>query len=369
MVKILINCSTCVTGGGVQASSNIITESLGNNDFTYYYLLSKEVDQYLIAQGYDVQNRYVLKNSPASFIHRNKIQKTISALIHELGINLVFTTFGPAYLQFKCPHLMGFADPWVTHPNRFAYSTLTLKGKVYRYFLSVYKRYFLLRENYIWVETEYVKRQILKLSSFKSKPNIFVVPNTVNSIYFDKDLIENRNLSSTIEIFVLSAYYPHKNLELIIPLTKELIKRGKSFKFYVTQKENSPFMKMVKSSSLLNKFIINCGELTPKQCLHYYNKSSLVFLPTLLENFSAVYIESKLVGKPLLTTNFDFAKDVLESNVFFFEPMNHISAADQIEAITNQDSFVSVSNNLSSSFIDPNHRFKIFLGIFNKILN
>ena len=140
MNNILINCSTCVTGGGVQASSNIIIESLNDNSFTYYYFLSKEVDDYLVAQGFDLVNKNVCSHSPASYKHRREIQKLINVIIRERSINLVFTTFGPAYLNFECQHLMGFADPWVTHPNRFAYSTLSLGNKIYRYFLAYFRK-------------------------------------------------------------------------------------------------------------------------------------------------------------------------------------------------------------------------------------
>ena len=47
-----------------------------------------------------------------------------------------------------------------------------------------------------------------------------------------------------------------------------------------------------------------------------------MILPTLLESFSATYIEAMFHGKTILTSDLDFARDVCGEAAFYFDPLN-----------------------------------------------
>jgi hypothetical protein len=75
-MNIIINASTCVSGGGIQVSSNIIIECLKNENIKYYFLVSKEVNDYLIKQDILIKNNItVLQKSPANIFFRNSFKK------------------------------------------------------------------------------------------------------------------------------------------------------------------------------------------------------------------------------------------------------------------------------------------------------
>ena len=49
------------------------------------------------------------------------------------------------------------------------------------------------------------------------------------------------------------------------------------------------------------------GKININQCPHLYVQSDAVFLPTLLECFSASYAEAMLMKKPIITSDLGFA--------------------------------------------------------------
>ena len=51
-------------------------------------------------------------------------QQKQDALEGRFRPDVVFSIFGPTYKIFRCPHLMGFAVGWITHPNSHAWHTL-----------------------------------------------------------------------------------------------------------------------------------------------------------------------------------------------------------------------------------------------------
>jgi len=61
-----------------------------------------------------------------------------------------------------------------------------------------------------------------------------------------------------------------------------------------------------------------------------YEQSHVIFLPSLLEVFSAVYPESLCTGVPLVTTDLRFSRDVCKDAAIYFEPTNAHSAAERI---------------------------------------
>jgi glycosyltransferase involved in cell wall biosynthesis len=56
-------------------------------------------------------------------------------------------------------------------------------------------------------------------------------------------------------------------------------------------------------------------------------------LPTLLEVFSASYPESMKMKKPILTSNYSFAKDVCKDAVLYFNPLDANDIVEKIEMI------------------------------------
>jgi glycosyltransferase involved in cell wall biosynthesis len=368
-MNIIINTSTCVTGGGIQVCSNIIIETLNDYNNKYFYILSKEVNEYLHKQNIIITNNVILlKKSPANIFFRNKFLKNVNKETKNFNANLVFTVFGPSYINFKIKHLVGFADPWVTHPNKYVFKTLNTIQKIYRKLLTSYKLFYLRNEKYIWVETEIAKNSLLNKLNIKTN-NVFVIPNSCNPLYYNLNIKPKFDKIST-KIFILTAYYKHKNLEILIPLIKKLIDNGYlNFQFVLTLPENCSFIKKINKYKIIKEYIINKGPLSVKDCIKNYEDCSIVFLPTLLENVSAVYLETILINKPFITTDFNFSRSICKNSCLYFKPMDSNDAYNKIIDIYKNDYLRKslIENQKNILVTNPKIKFNYYLDIFNSI--
>jgi glycosyltransferase involved in cell wall biosynthesis len=55
---------------------------------------------------------------------------------------------------------------------------------------------------------------------------------------------------------------------------------------------------------------------------NYYRHSSALILPTLLESFTATYLEAMQFDCPVLTSDLDFAREVCGEAAIYFDPWN-----------------------------------------------
>ena len=60
-----------------------------------------------------------------------------------------------------------------------------------------------------------------------------------------------------------------------------------------------------------------------------------MFLPTLLECFSASYAEAMVMKKPILTSDLGFAHTVCKDAAIYFDPDNAYDVADKIISLMN----------------------------------
>ncbi len=62
----------------------------------------------------------------------------------------------------------------------------------------------------------------------------------------------------------------------------------------------------------------------------YYLACNALLLPTLLESFSGTYLEAMHFGRPILTSNLDFARDVCDDAALYFDPWDPVAIKDAI---------------------------------------
>ena len=67
------------------------------------------------------------------------------------------------------------------------------------------------------------------------------------------------------------------------------------------------------------------------------HNSHLCFLPTLLEVFSASTLEAMKFRLPIVATDFDFNREVLDDSCLYYTPKNPKSAAEQIAKYLRED--------------------------------
>jgi glycosyltransferase involved in cell wall biosynthesis len=200
-----------------------------------------------------------------------------------------------------------------------------------------YKLWWMRKVTYIETQTETAAKGIAKQLSMEPG-RIRIIPNAFSPIFNQtKSLGKDSFMSdgNTVNVLTLAAPYPHKNL-LIIPKIAAILKDMSDsirFRFIVTLPIYSDvalqFMKYARKLRVLS-CIENLGQVKLKDCPGQYRRAHIVLMPTLLETFSVTYLEAMQMGRPLVTTDIDFAHDICENAALYYDPLSAESAADAI---------------------------------------
>lgn len=324
---LIINTSNIVIGGGIQVSLSIIHELKKYSENEYHIFLSKKMSLQICKSKFS-NNFYFYDTpiSPSSVKTRRKVVKQLNFLENKIKPDVVFTVFGPSYWKPNAIHLSGFADGWCYNPNSIAFNKLNLKERIIFKLRIAYKNYYLKKtSSYLVVETEIAKKNIIEYLGFKSS-KIFVVGNTCSNFFSDNKEIKHAKDKNTFKLITISAFYKHKNLEIINDVVKILKQKSSvNFKFYLTI-DDKTFLKTFKR----NSNIINLGSQEAFNCPSLYLNSDAMFLPTLLETFTASYPEAMQMKIPIITSNLDFANNICGDAALYFNPLDPNEIADKI---------------------------------------
>ena len=85
------------------------------------------------------------------------------------------------------------------------------------------------------------------------------------------------------------------------------------------------------------------GKVKIEDCPSLYNNCDFMFLPTLLECFSASYCEAMKMELPILTSDLDFARGICDKAAVYFDPTSVESIA---ECFINLSSDLNKQNDL-----------------------
>ncbi|MDC3108352.1 glycosyltransferase [Paracoccaceae bacterium] len=180
-----------------------------------------------------------------------------------------------------------------------------------------------------------------KLQKTYELEDVRVLNNSVTLNLSIKKEKNNYSLPRGKLLFYPSVYYPHKNIEIFIPLAKIIKKESPECKIIITVEPNSfAAMKFLNSIELmgLKDTIINIGQIPPSQMSVVYNGVDALLMPTLLESFSIVYLEAMYHRIPILTSDMWFARAVCGNAALYFDPMDENDIYKSIEKVLRDDS-------------------------------
>ena len=139
----------------------------------------------------------------------------------------------------------------------------------------------------------------------------------------------------------LTHYYPHKNLETLLPVAAEIKERSLAYTIVTTieaedHKRAAKLLTRLHDQGLTD-IVTNIGRVRHADLAALYSQCDAMILPTLLESFSATYIEAMFHGKTILTSDLDFARDVCGEAAFYFDPLNPQSIVEAMVCASQKD--------------------------------
>ena len=370
---VLINGSNLHVGGGVAVATSYI-KSLSLKK-TLEFDISLLVSTKIMKNLKDLDTDFSVFKSVKSIDYVG-IKALWSGLAKELSdYDLVFTVFGPAYTMRKpAKHIVGFAQPSIIYPDSRAFLKIPVHLRKVQRLKFKMQELFFAKADALVVELEHVKLGLQKIPAFRDK-KIYVVNSAVDSVFSEPDrwrAIDKPMVSEgRIKLGLISRNYAHKNLDLL-PYIKRSLKHNHGieadiFVTFVPEEWEacSEFFKENKN---------NVGPLTLAQCPTFYDSLDGVIFPSLLECFSAVPIESMLIGKPLFASDLPFIRDCCKTYANYFKPEDAESAAAVIadyygRPLTEQESFVSDAQRFVSSYPSAEDRAESYLTLIRRELH
>lgn len=364
-MRVLFDCSNITVGGGIQVANSFLKYAFKSSEVKYCFLLSKQAYESLTeADKASVKDLNVINTNPYTLIPGHKSIQKIRTIERNFGPDLTFTLFGPAYWKSKVPHLVGFARPhYILHHSPFF--RIGKNSKLIRYmrFLEFIHNYlFRINSDFLFVENESMLNSLQK----KYLKKVFYIPNTYNQVFENHVPEEKLKSNSEFRLLTISSNYPHKNLDSI-PLVSTILERKYPdfrFKFIVTIKEDA--------DKISTDHISYVGSVGIEECPKLYQDSDAMYLPTLLECFSASYVEAMYMKLPILTSDLDFLKSICSDAALYFDPLNAENIADQIYSLASdkekQNSLIEKGKHRLAIFGTPKDRYDSFVKLFLKII-
>jgi len=376
-MKIIVNTSTLYVGGGLQVALSFINELKSlENSHEYYIFLSLAVEKQLDKDSFsDKFHFYRIDRSPSSLKTRKEVVKQLDTLEEEIQPDVVFSVFGPSYWKPKAVHLVGFADGWVYNQSSIAYKKLSLFKRLKMRLHTRYKAYYLKRDtNYYVLETEDAKEKIAEILHLE-KETIFVVGNTYSTSFEDENLLDKGNKyyiklpkqnEKEFRFLYIAHNHPSKNLDIINKVYQYL--NNDKIKFIITIDDIS-YNNLFKNKD----YIINIGPIEQAACPSVYSQADALFAPTLLETFSASYPEAMKMKKPILTSNYSFAKDICKDAALYFDPLDPEDIAKKIKQLIEdkslQNELIEKGTKRLQEFETAHTRAEKYIEICETILN
>ena len=337
-MNIIINATTLNKGGALQVAHSVVSELMLLKSEHFFLVLCspaflEQLKNITLPSNFSCK---LINTSPARLLTRKAVNKQLNELANDFSAEIVLTVFGPSYWRPRVKHVCGFADGWCYYPKTIAYSKLSFIDKIKRKLLSRYKLQHIKKEvDFLFIETEDARKRLIEILNYDAN-KIVTVNNTYSDIYNTENSIDSRILNERkkgeIRFLMLCANYPHKNITIlneIIPLLKE---KFNTFKFILTIPQDE--FDNVISPEIAN-WVTNIGPADVKDCLKLYNESDFLFLPTLLETFTATYPEAMKMRKLILTSNLPFAKDICGDSAIYFNPLDPDEIVNEIVKIIN----------------------------------
>lgn len=334
-MRILINAISTKkhSGGAYQIAYNFLMKTMEHQEVEWVYVVSKDLDEIIPMPIKKCGNYFVFPTQP-DFLHTyKKVKKELAELEETKNPDVIYSITAPSYFSFKTIEVMRFTMPWVTHPNKYSWSVLSWKAKMKMRIYCWNQRRMMRKARYFITQTETTKNGILSITGVQSQ-NVKVVPNVLPAIFKTLPTTPQQQDENWIDIACVGNISAHKNLDIIPQVLVELKNIGiRNVRFRVTIPSGEFWDKLQRE--LINigmkDRVVTHGRCSQISLSQLYRSCQLCFLPTLLEVFSASTVEAMYFHLPIVATDFDFNREVMDDACLYYEPKNALEAAKKIK--------------------------------------
>ncbi len=322
----LINCSNIKNGGGLQVAQSICAELVKFPQHDFVVVLSSYINDEGVVYGDNTETyRYDIP-------HSLKIMLTgrdafLDGLVAEKKVDAVLTVFGPSIWRPKVAHLCGFARAQLLIGSRFKIQGSLLNNFKTKITYAVWAWGFRKSSDTFYTENSYISEMLPKLIK---GAKVYTVTNYYNQV-FDQPERWRRDIQLPVfdgtTLLTVSSTAVHKNLCIMLPVAEYLENKYPNFNFrFVLTCNEFPF----ELPDRLKRHFVFVGKVDVSECPNLYEQAGIMFMPTLMECFTATYPEAMRMEVPIVTTDLEFARGLCGDAACYYSATDAEAAAESI---------------------------------------
>lgn len=341
MSTFLINASNLKNGGGLQVADSICRQLHSFQEHFFFVVLSSQLtttQKAMEGVGNVKCVTYDLKDDWRSLLlGRNRF---LDRIVEKNHVDAVLTVFGPSRWRPRVPHLCGFARAQLLIGSRFKIQDSWLDNLKTKLIYAVWTWGVRRSSDTFYTENAYISAMLPKIIP---GTKVYTVTNYYNQVFdqpeqwtrnvnlnLDLNLNVNHNDNDNgrvVTLLTVSSTAVHKNLGIMVPVSEylERVHPAFCFRFVLTCSE-APFPL---PEHLLKHFAF-IGKVDVAECPNLYEQADIMFMPTLMECFTATYPEAMRMEVPIVTTDLEFARGLCGEAACYYSALDADAAAEAI---------------------------------------
>jgi len=341
-MRILYSVPGLKKGGATQVALSIISEFKKFPDNEYHICINKVLEPNLDIESFGAN--FIFYIFDWDFLKPTQISERAKKMLKiekEIKPDIVFSNTGPIYWRPKSTTIIGYNLGLFLYPETPYLNTFSTKRKI-KYTLKKYvqNKFFKREADIVITQTDDVNQRVRKVLG---KEKVFTITNNCSTFFWEFSQyrpIIGKKKDGKIRLLTITAYYSHKNLEIIPSVIEALTEKGINNVEFVLTLKDEDYQRVIPEE--YHSKVCNVGFVEPKDAPSLYCECDVMFLPTLAECFSASYPEAMIMGLPIVTTDLGFARGICGNAGLFFEPMNGADAADKIKTLIDNTALYEV---------------------------
>ena len=329
----LINCSNLKVTGGLQVANSVCTQLGKYRQHRFVVVLSSFFKEFDIPNGDNCNViRYDIKNNVSTLLFGR--DKFLDGLVEEHKVDAVLTVFGPSRWHPCCKHLCGFARAQLLLKNPLHKEVSYKERLLYRIWEWGFKK----SSDTFYTENQYISYMLPRLLG---DVKIYTVTNYYNQVFDNPDnWLRSIKLPAFegITMLSVSSTASHKNLKIMIPVAEYLEQNYPDFQFRFVLTCNESAMPV--PESVKNHFVY-VGKVDVSECPNLYEQADIMFMPTLLECFTATYPEAMRMEVPIVTTDLEFARGLCGDAACYYSAIDAGAAAESIYKVATDKEYAA----------------------------
>jgi len=330
MSKILVNGISAKSAGGRSILTNFLAILNARGSVHQFSVIVPDAVSYCGHAGSNVQLL------PMHWLSKQALLPAVNVLMLPLlirrgGYDLVLN-FADIPIPTETRQVFLFDWAYAAYPESVAWQRAGWVDNIKRRFkLRIFRRYL------CFVDVMIAQGPAIRdrLQQLYSVDQLRLIPNVVALDNLSADSSHDFTLGSGFKLLCLNQYYSHKNLEILIDVAELIRDSSMNLKIVLTieASQGNGARRLIKeiTERNLGGVIVNIGSVPMSSVPSLYRQTDALLLPTLLESFSGTYVEAMFHGKPIFTSEYEFAFDVCQDAAFYFNPLD---AHDIFRAIT-----------------------------------